>query len=350
MKYKRIQISEFGGREVLKQVEEESLPEPAQGQVRIKVLATSASFTDTLIRRGIYPSVTRKDLPLSPGYDLVGVVDQVGEGVTNVKAGQKVAELTVTGAYSEYLCRNAETLVPVPDQVDNGEAVSLILTYVTAYQMLHRVAKVQKGQTVLIHAAAGAVGKAIPQLGKLLNLKMYATASKGKKEYIEKSGGILIDYTSEDFLSRLQKDEPNGIDAVFDPMGGDYFPRSLKTLNKKGILVGFGFQNSASGKGGNKYLDFLKVMLWNLLPTKPRAQFYLISDWHKKRNPLFKEDLTRLFELLKQGKIKPVIAKTMKLEEAAEAHLLVEEGKTEGKIILSINGQGSGKISPAIAI
>lgn len=337
MEYKRIKVSEFGGLEVLKLVTEKSLPEPKKGQVRIKVLATSVAFTDTLIRRGIYPSVTKKDLPFSPGYDLIGLVDKLGEGVTHLKAGQKVAELTVIGAYSEYVCLNARTLVPVPNEVNDADAVSLILTYVTAYQMLHRVAKVQKGQTILVHTAAGAVGTAFLQLGKLLNLKIYGTASKKKKEYVEKLGGILIDYTSEDFLLRLQKEEPNGIDAVFDPMGGDYFPRSLKTLKKKGILVGFGFQNSASGKGGNMYIDFLKIMLWNLLPTKPRAKFYLITDWHKKQNNVFKEDLMQLFELLKQGKIKPVVAKTMKLEETAEAQRLVEEGKVEGKIILTMN-------------
>ncbi len=337
MEYKRIKVSEFGGLEVLKLVTEKALPEPKKGEVRIKVLATSVAFTDTLIRRGIYPSVSKKDLPLTLGYDLVGVVDKLGEGVTHLKVGQKVAELTVLGAYSEFVCLNAKTLVPVPNEVNSAKAVSLILTYVTAYQMLHRVAKVQKGQTILIHAAAGAVGTAFLQLGKLLNLKVYGTASKSKKEYVEKLGGILIDYISEDFLLRLQKDEPNGIDVVFDPMGGDYFPRSLKTLKKKGILVGFGFQNSASGKGGNKYVDFIKIMLWDLLPTKPNAKFYLIADWHKKKNDVFKEDLIQLFELLKQGKIKPVIAKTMKLEEVVEAHRLVEEGKIEGKIILSMN-------------
>jgi NADPH2:quinone reductase len=337
MEYKRIKISEFGGLDVLKLVTEKALPEPANGQVRIRVLTTSAAFTDTLIRRGIYPDVKKKDLPLSPGYDLIGVVDKLGEGVTDLKVGQKVAELTVIGAYSEYICLNAQTLVPVPDDVDNAEAVSLILTYVTAYQMLHHVANVQKGQTILIHAAAGAVGTALLQLGKLMDLKMYGTASTAKKEYVENLGGIPIDYKKEDFLSRLQKDEPNGIDAVFDPMGGDYFPRSLKTLKKKGILVGFGFQNAASGKSGNMIIDFFKIMIWNLLPTKPRAKFYLIGDWHKKQNNAFKEDLMLLFGLLKQGKIKPVIAKRMKLEEAAEAQRLVEEAKIEGKIILTMN-------------
>jgi len=334
MEYKRIKISEFGGPEVLKLVTENSLPEPGKGQVRISVLATSVAFTDTLIRRGVYPAVTKKDLPFSPGYDLVGIVDKLGEGVTNLKVGQKVAELTVTGAYSEYVCLNARTLVTVPYEVDDAEAVSLILTYVTAYQMLHRVAKIQNGQTILVHAASGAVGTALLQLGKLMDLKIYGTASDRKKEFIEKSGGIFIDYKNEDFLSRLQEDEPNGIDSVFDPMGGDYFPKSLKTLKRKGVLVGFGFQNSASGKGGNVYTDFLKIMWWNLLPNKPRAKFYLIADWHKKQNNAFREDLMQVFELLKQGRIKPVIARTMKLEEAAEAHQLVEEAKIEGKIIL----------------
>lgn len=337
MEYKRIKVSEFGGVEVLRLVTEKALPEPGKDQVRIKVHATSAAFTDTLIRRGIYLAVTKKHLPFSPGYDVVGVVDKLGEDVSHFKVGQKVAELTVIGAYSEYLCLDAKALVPVPDDVSDSEAVSLVLTYVTAYQMLHRVAKVQKGQTILVHAASGAVGTAILQLGKLLDLKMYGTTSENKKEIVEKSGGITIDYKSEDFLSRLLKDEPDGIDAVFDPIGGDYFQRSLQALKKAGILVAFGFQNAATGKGGNVYLDFLKVIWWNLLPTKPRARFYIISDWHKKRNEAFREDLTTLFDLLRAGKIKPVVARTMGLAEAAKAHHLVEEGNVGGKIVLLIN-------------
>ncbi|MFZ1825744.1 MAG: medium chain dehydrogenase/reductase family protein [Chitinophagales bacterium] len=336
MKYNRIIISKFGGPEVLQKVTENELPKPQKNQVRIKVLTTSASFTDTLIRRGIYPNVKEKP-PFSPGYDLVGIVDELGEGVNNLAVGQKVADLTVIGAYTEYICLDANSVVPVPENLDNGETVSLILSYLTAYQMLHRSAKIKNGQTVLIHAAAGAVGTALIQLGKLMNLKMYGTASKSKHDFIEKMGAIPIDYKNQDFAKIINKKEPNGIDAVFDPMGGDYFPRSLGVLKKKGTLVGFGFQNSASGNGGNMILDFLKIQLWNLLPTKPSANFYLITSMRKKHPKWFQEDLSTLFKLLSDKKIKPEIGKIMTLDQAVEAHKLVENAEIEGKIILKVH-------------
>ncbi len=339
MKYKRIVISKFGGPEVLKEVTESELPEPDKAQVRIKVLCTSAAFTDTLIRRGNYLGVKKKP-PFSPGYDLIGIVDKVGGNVLHLKVGQKVAELTVIGSYTEYICLEAKTLVPVPEGLNDAESVSLVLSYLTAYQMLYRSANIRAGQTILIHACAGAVGTAMLQLGKLLNLKMYGTASKGKHDFIQKQGAIPIDYNNEDFVERLLNDEPNGIDAVFDPIGGSYFPRSLKVLKKSGTLVGFGYQNAASGNGGNVILDYFKILFWNLNPFKPFANFYIISDWHKKHNDWFQEDLSQLFILLSEKKIKPEIGKIMNLREASEAHRLVEEAKIEGKIILSVNEIG----------
>lgn len=335
MAYKRVVITKFGGPEVLKEISESALPEPSNGQVRIKVLNTSVAFTDTLIRRGNYLGVKKKP-PFSPGYDLIGLVDKVGEGVTHLKKGQKVAELTVIGSYTEYICLDAETLVPVPDGLDDAESVSLVLSYITAYQMLHRSAKIQPGQTILVHACAGAVGTAMLQLGRLLNLKIYGTASEGKRDFIQKLGAIPIDYKNEDFVEVLKKAEPNGIDAVFDPIGGSNFPRSLKVLKKRGTLVGFGYQSSASGNGGNVVLDYMKIQWWNLLPTKPFANFYIITDWHKDHNDWFQEDLNQLFKLLSEKKIKPKIGKYMKLSEAAEAHRLVENFKVEGKVIFSM--------------
>lgn len=336
MSYNRIVISKFGAPDVLQKVTENELPSAQKGQVRIKTLNTSASFTDTLIRRGIYPAV-RKKPPFSPGYDVIGVVDALGKGVQNLSIGQKVADLTVIGAYTEYLCLDATSVVQVPDNLDHPEALSMILTYQTAYQMLYRCTKVKEGHTILIHACSGAVGIALLQLGKLLNLKMYGTASKSKHKFIEDMGAIPIDYENEDFAELIKKNEPQGIDAVFDPIGGNYFPRSLSILRKSGILVGFGYQNAASGKDGHVVLDYLKIKFWNLLPTKPSTEFYIITSLRKKYPDWFKEDLKILFKLLSERKIEPAIGKIMKLEQAAEAHKLVENYKVEGKIVLSIN-------------
>lgn len=334
MEYKFISINRFGGPEVLEVEKRKSAPEPQQGEVRIKVLATSAAFTDTLIRRGIYPDIKDKP-PIIPGYDMVGVVDKIGDGVTKYIEGDKVAELTIIGAYSEYMILSAARLIPVPDEVDPAEAVSLILTYTTAYQMLTRAAKVKPGQTILIHGASGAVGSALLQLGSILDLKMYGTASKSQHEFLREFGCVPIDYKNEDFVQEIGKVENNGINAVFDPIGGDNFKRSLKVIGKNGKLVAFG--SFYAGSRMDLIVDFLRVKIWNMIPWLPSTIFYSIGDWHKKHHQWFQQDLAKLFQWLSEGKIKPTISRKMKLEEAATAHQLIENGGIKGKIILLVN-------------
>jgi NADPH2:quinone reductase len=320
----------------LQVVEETTLPEPEADEVRLKVQATSACFTDTLVRRGIYFGLKKKP-PFAPGYDVVGVVDKVGTAVSTLKVGQTVADLTVTGAYAEYLCRPASSLVPVPDGLDPAEAVSLVLSYMTAYQMLHRAAQVQRDQTILIHGAGGAVGTALLELGKLLDLKMYGTASQSKHELVTRLGGVPIDYHREDFAARVQAS--GGVDAVFDAIGGDYFKRSFSSLRKGGTLVAYGFYGNAMGRGGSVPLEYMKVKLWDVLPNGRSTTFYSIGDMRKKQPNWFREDLTKLFGLLAQGKIKPVIARRMPLREAASAHQLIEQAAVNGRIVLMVNGE-----------
>ncbi|MEA3336617.1 MAG: medium chain dehydrogenase/reductase family protein [Chloroflexota bacterium] len=334
MNYKKVILNEFGGPEVLQVVEETTLPEPQAGEVRVKVLAASATFTDTLVRKGIYYGFKEKP-PLSPGYDMVGVVDKVGAGVSGLEPGQMVADLIVFGAYSEYICRPADSLVPVPSDLDPAEAVSMVLSYVTAYQLLHRVAKVQSGQRVLVHGAGGAVGTALLQLGRLLDLEMYGTASKSKHALVESLGGIPIDYQSDDFVARMQA--IGGVDAAFDAIGGDNFQRSFESLKKGGILVAYGFYNQSMGKGGNVPIEFMRVKLWNILPNGRSTSFYSIGDLRKKQPDWFRQDLTALFDLLAQGKIKPVIGRRMGLEDAAQAHELIEQAAVKGRIVLVVN-------------
>ena len=336
MSYKRVIVTEFGGPEVLKVVQEAAPPEPGPGEVRVKVLVTSACFTDTMIRKGVYRDVKEKP-PFSPGYDVVGVVDELGAGVTRLKVGQRVADLTVTGAYSQYICRPESSLVPVPAGLDPAEAVSLVLSYVTAYQMLHRSAKAQRGQSILVHGAGGAVGTAMLQLGKLLDLKMYGTASRSKHELVAGLGATPIDYRSEDFLERVQGLTPDGVHAAFDPIGGDNFRQSFKSLKRGGTLVAYGFYNDAIGKGGNVPLEYMRVKLWDILPNGRSTAFYSIGALRKKHADWFHADLTELFNLLAQDKIKPVIAERMRLDEAARAHELVERAAVQGKIVLMVN-------------
>jgi len=335
MNYKKVIIHEFGGPKVLQVIEESTLPEPGTSEARIKVLAASATFTDTMVRKGIYYGF-KETPPLSPGYDMVGVVDKLGQGVTGLEVGQMVADLTVFGAYTEYMLRPVDTLVPVPAGLDPAEAVSMVLSYVTAYQMLHRVAKIQSGQKILVHGAGGAVGTATLQLGALLNLEVYGTASKPKHELVQSLGATPIDYKNEDFLARMQA--IGGVDAAFDPIGGENLKRSFKSLKKGGTLVPYGFYNQAMGKGGNVALDYMSIAVWNILPNGRQASFYSIGDLRKKNPAWFKEDLGLLFGLLKEGKIKPSIEKRLKLEDAAQAHELIEQAAVKGRIVLIVNG------------
>lgn len=336
MGYQRVIITKFGGPEVLKIVEEPGLPEPKPGEVRVKVLVTSAAFTDVMIRKGQYPEVKDKP-PFSPGYDLVGIVDKLGEAAGRFQVGQRVADLTITGAYSEYICLPENQLIPVPDNLDSAESVSLILSYVTAYQMLHRIARINRQQSILVHGAGGAVGSAMLQLGKLLDLKMFGTASRPKHELISKLGAIPIDYKDENWPEQIGGKGAKAIDAVFDPIGGHSFKKSFNVLKPNGILVAYGFYNAVMGRGGNIPLDFLRLKLWNALPNKRFAKFYSIGALRKKHPEWFSEDLQTLFKLLAEEKIKPVISKKMPLSDVKIAHQILESAGVQGKIILTVN-------------
>jgi NADPH:quinone reductase-like Zn-dependent oxidoreductase len=163
VKHTRIVVTHYGGPDAL-QVLEEECPEPKAGEVRVRVLAAGVSLPDLMMREGIHPETP--PLPFTPGWDLVGVVDRRGDGVSGLEPGQVVAALPISGAYAEFVCLPQGELVAVPSGLDAAEAVSLVLNYVTAYQMLHRSAEVRRGQRALIHGAAGGVGSALLQLGR----------------------------------------------------------------------------------------------------------------------------------------------------------------------------------------
>jgi len=338
MSYKRVVVTEYGAPEVLKVIEEKELPVPQENEVRVKALAVSASFTDTLLRKGIYPGIKTKP-PFSPGYDIIGIVDACGTNADSFKPGDQVAALTVYGSYSEYICIKEDELQKTPDGLDPAEAVSLILTYMTAYQMLHRSAKIKEKNSILIHGAGGAVGTALIQLGRLMDLKMYGTARKPKHKLIKELGAEPIDYTSVDFAERVKAITFSGVRAVFDPIGGKHLKKSLSCLKLGGKLVAFGAHNWAVGKGSLSSVirGMMMLKMWNYIPNGKKSEFYSITSMKKKHPDWFKEDLSILFNFLKEGKIKPVIAKRMLLEEAAEAHKLLDSSSVEGKIVIIIN-------------
>jgi len=199
---KRVVVDHFGGPEVLRVVEDDA-PRPGPGEVRVRVLAAGVSFTDSQLRAGTYLGVPKP--PFTPGYDLVGVVEELGPGCTRLREGDRIAALTVWGADAERVCVLEENAVEVPADLDPAEVVSLVLTYMTAYQLLHRTAKVKSGETVLVHGAAGRVGTAVLELGALAGVRLYGTCSARDRAAVERLGAVAIDYQSEDFLARVRE-------------------------------------------------------------------------------------------------------------------------------------------------
>ena len=327
MKYKSVIVTRQGPPEVLKVIEND-LHAPSAGEARVKILATTVGRTDIGYRNGDLAFGPK--IPFVPGYAVLGVVDAVGEGVTNVIPGDRVAALTGHGGYAEYIYLGEEHLVHVPTTLDPAETVTLVLNYVSAYQMLHRTAKVKAGDKVLIIGASGGVGTALLQLGKLAHLTMYGTASRSKHGVLTELGATPIDYHTQDFVDVIRQTEPDGLDCVFDGMGGDYSERGLAVLRRGGVLVEY-----APSAGPIALLCGLaKLVLVNVLPNGKSVRSYGISALYRTDKGPFMADLPVLFKLLEEGKIKPLIIRKFPILEAARANELLESGQVIGNVVL----------------
>src|SRR5512135_575714 len=188
-----VQVRRFGGPEEL-EVVDAPMPTAGRGEVRVRVLASSVEYTDVLIRRHLYPQTMRRRPPFVMGYDVVGEIDQLGDGVSGLTLGDRVADMTVVGSNAAYRTLRAERLSRVPANADPAQAATLILSWTTAYQLLHRAARAKRGQRVLVHGAAGAVGQALLVLGKLAGLELWGTARGEHGALVQELGGTPIDY------------------------------------------------------------------------------------------------------------------------------------------------------------
>jgi NADPH2:quinone reductase len=335
-KQRRIIVTEHGGPEGL-QVIQENLPEPQAGEVRIKVLAAGVSAYDAMLRRsGALPGSPK--VPYTPGEDVVGLVDKLGEGVSAVDPGQTVAAFTGgdSGGYVEYLCRPAAELVPVPPGVDPAEAVCLVVNYLTSYVAMHETAEVQSGQRILVQGAAGGVGSALLDLGRLAGLEMYGTASAYNHDLVAQFGATPIDYRKEDFVKRIRELTGDGVDAVFDPVGGaGQIRRSYRALRKGGRLVWFGM--AATRDKGLMVIPFTLAVqvLLSVFPDGRQAPLMpdlgTFTDAHE---GWYQETLAKLLDWLAEGKLKPVVAERIPLVEAVRAHELLDRGGYGGKMVL----------------
>jgi NADPH:quinone reductase-like Zn-dependent oxidoreductase len=347
MRHTRIIVTHYGGPDSIQMVEEEC-PEPKDGEVRVRVLAAGVSMPDIMAREGVHPETPT--VPYTPGWDLVGVVDRLGDGVSGIEPGQIFAALPIHGSYAEFVCLPQHELVPVPSGLDAAEAVSLVLNYVTAYQMLHRSAHVKPGQRVLIHGAAGGVGSALLQLGRLAGLEMYGTCSSRSASAVSNLGGIPIDYKHQDYVKDIHRLTSEGVDVVFDPIGGIHLWQSRKALRPGGRVVGYGNTSSLRGEGlgsgsTGRRRRFYGIPIYALyiaggwfLPGRKRVVPYSIQTLKRLKPALFRQDLIALLDLLKQQKIKPLIAQRFPLAEARQAQELLGKGGVTGKIVLVSNG------------
>ncbi len=347
---KRVVVDHFGGPEVLRVVEEQD-PRPAPGEVLVRVLAAGVSFTDSQLRAGTYLPGAPKP-PFTPGYELVGVVEELGSGCSRLRVGDRIGALTVWGADAERVCVPESGAVDVPEDLDPAEVLSLLFPYMTSYQVLHRTAKVKPGETVLVHGAAGRVGVAALELGRIAGLRLFGTASGRDRAKVEAFGAVAIDYQNEDFLRRV-REEAGGVDVVADSLGGPISLRSFRALRRGGRLVVFGRYSTI--KDGHKdwsavlkwYVSIAAVWLWDKLSPSRHAYAYSVQKYRDKATrrdgavggePMdaerFREDFAVLVELLRAGKIHPVVAERLPLTEARHAHEMLESSAATGKLVL----------------
>jgi NADPH2:quinone reductase len=347
---KRVLVDHYGGPEVLKVVDETD-PRPGPGEVRVRVLAAGVSFTDAQLRAGTYIPGAPKP-PFTPGYELVGVVEEVGPDNSRLRVGDRIGALTVWGADAESVCVPEAGAVDVPDDLDPGEVLSLLFPYMTSYQVLHRTAKVKRGETVLVHGAAGRVGVAALELAAVAGLRVFGTASARDREKVEALGAVAIDYRNEDFLARV-RGEASGVDVVVDSLGGPISLRSFRALRPGGRLVVFGRYDTL--KDGHKdwpavikwYAAVAAVWTWGKLSPRRRALEYQIQKFRDHaqqragtvggvpRYPeWFREDFDVLIDLLRRGEIHPTVAERLPLSEARHAHELLESTASKGKLVL----------------
>ena len=328
---KVVQLSRYGGAENLRTAEIET-PAAGRGEVRIRVLASSLNYTEVLIRKHLYPQTTGLKPPFVMGYDVVGDVDQVGEGVTGFPIGDRVADMTVVGSNATYRLLKAKNLTRVPLGVDPAEAATLILSWMTAYQLLHRSAKVKKGDRVLVHGAGGAVGQAALVLGRLAGVEMWGGAFGKHAALIRKLGATPVDYEKEDFTRVL----PGGFDVVCDGIGEDGYRRSFAALKPGGLLIAIGYSAGVQAKQGMFSIlsSIARLYLWRFLPGGKRARFYSINAMRVRHPEWFREDLEHLFGLLESGAIKPRVAERISFDKVADTHRRLETGGLEGKVVL----------------
>ena len=323
-----VMLTRRGGPEVL-EVVEVPLPEPGPGEVRVKVRATGVGATDITMRRGSYPFAPK--IPFVPGYESVGIVEARGPGVTRLEVGDRVGALLVHGGYATHVVRGEEHWVKVPAALDDADAVALILNYVTAYQMIHRTARLEPGQTALVNAANGGVGQALLDLLRAHGVSAIGAAAQPRHHLVRAFDATPIEGRSQPLHVGVRALRPEGVDVAFDGVAGAHTGQCVSATRRGGLTVLYGFVGAS---GFPAVLRSVGALFVGAPLRGRRGRFYGITMLYRKDPMPLREDLPKLFELAIQGKIKPRIAQRLPLLDARRANERLEAGAIEGKLVL----------------
>jgi NADPH:quinone reductase-like Zn-dependent oxidoreductase len=318
-------------------VEQVPMPVPGPGQVLVEVEAAGVAYADVLMRRGVYPETPQ--LPFTPGYDVVGRVRAVGPDVQTLAVGDRVAALTVTGGYASHTLATADLAVGVPDDLPADRITALVLNYVTAYQLLHRIAKVPPGGSILVHGAAGGVGTALLELAAAHGVQAWGSASGDRTAAVTARGGVAIDRTRHDVATQVRGALPEGVTATFDAVGGRHLHLSRHATQRRGSVVSYGISFAVDEQLSRRVA--LRRHVGSLarisLTPGPRARLYVIAGrrgFATRRPHSFREDLGTLVGLLRRGQLDPE-TRCLPVTDASRAHTLLEQGAVTGKLVLT---------------
>jgi len=321
---KAIRIHEYGGPEVLR-LEEIPLPEPGSGEVRVKIEVSGVNYIDIYHRTGLYPS----KIPFSPGMEGAGVVDAVGDNVSEVEIGDRVVYAMQQGSYAEFAVVPSWKLVQLPENLDFQSGAAAMLQGMTAHYLTHSTYPLKKGDTLLIHAAAGGVGLLLIQIAKRLGAKVFGTVSTKEKASLAKDAGAdeIILYTKSDFEEEVKRlTNGLGVDVVYDSVGKTTFEKSLNCLRPRGYLVSFG-QSSGPIAPFNPGILSAKGSLFLTRPT--------LAHYAANRDELLRR-AGEIFKWVAKGELKLRIDRVFPLENAVEAQKQLEGRKSTGKLLLVV--------------
>jgi NADPH:quinone reductase-like Zn-dependent oxidoreductase len=337
---RQIWITRAGGPEVL-QVREAQDPNPGPGELRIRVRAAGINFADTMARVGLYPDAPK--LPFVPGYEVAGIIDEVGAGVDARRVGEKVLALTKFNGYADTVCALSVATARMPENISFAQAASIPVVWLTAWHMLVNLGHLRKGQRVLVHGAAGGIGTAALQICKHIGAEVMGTASAGKHTRLKQMGiDHAIDYRSQDVVAEVMRvTNGRGVDVALDPVGGKSFKKSFRALAPAGKLMMFGASSMSTGLGRNLFTAvgtmigmpvFLPVPLMN--NNRGVLGINMGRMWGEV--DLLREYFIEILKLVEQGVFKPIVDIEVPFAEAGRGHERLAARENFGKVVIVV--------------